>query len=209
MKSMYRTLFHFTPVIGIVLYAIIYSYAVTFFPGGSASYPNAIGFSYMHNLLCDAMDYKTIANVINPARPIAGFGHVILSIAMIIFFYLLPKVFTKPPKHKKIIRVFGMISMISFIFLSSNYHDFMVNVTAFFGTIAMFFYLYHLRKMDNTAYKIVAFVSFGMSFLVFLSFVTKVGIYYLPAFQKITFLADVVWVLYTCFIIHKNETKAL
>lgn len=209
MKSSKATLFQYSPIFGLIVYVLIYSYAVTFYPGGSLSYPNATSFSFIHNLLCDAMDVYTPNGTLNNARPLAVCAHIVLSIAMICFFIITPRIFPKANILTKMIKYCGVLSMVAFIFLYTSYHDTMVIVTAIFGTMAMIPYFLALRSLTNTGYKVIAYLGFILSFLVFLSFVSDIGRYYLPFVQKVSFVIDAVWVGWTCFIVQKTTGKSI
>ena len=94
------------PIIGLGLYIIVYTFAVSAYPGGSINYPNANGYSFFHNLLCDAMDPITQSGSINGARFMAIISHIILSLTMISFFYILPKIFPVKNRNTKLIAYF-------------------------------------------------------------------------------------------------------
>ena len=57
--------------------------------------------------------------------------------------------------------------------------------------------------------KNLAKVCFGLSVIVFLIFVSKIGFYYLPFIQKIAFVLDGSWViLVSLTVIKKNKLVA-
>lgn len=189
------------PIVGLGLYVLLFTYAATFYPGGSTNLPNAKGYSFFHNLLCDAMDPVTKGGMENNARSLATISHYILSLTMICFFYLLPKVFPVKNLNTKLTAFFGMATMTIFVFMSTEYHDFTVLLTGIFGTIAMIPFFIELRRFKNQGYKAIVIFSFAMSIVCFLIFETKIGIYYLPIVQKFTFALDSVWVIWTCILV--------
>ncbi|NQY06641.1 MAG: hypothetical protein HRT68_10775 [Flavobacteriaceae bacterium] len=197
------TFFQYTPIVGLIIYVLVYSYAITFYPGGSFNYPDATSYSFTHNLVCDAMDAYTPNGALNNARPLAVSAHIILSITMICFFIIVPGIFTKRNTNTSLIKYCGVLSITAFIFLYTSYHDTMVIITAIFGTMAMIPFFLELRSLKNKKYTLIAYIGFTSSFIVFLSFVSDVGRYYLPFVQKISFIIDAVWIVWSCFIVKK------
>lgn len=196
------------PIFGLGLYIIVYTIAVSAYPGGSINHPNANGYSFYHNLLCDAMDPVTQSGVVNHARFMAIISHLILSFTMITFFYILPKIFPVKNRNTKLIAYFGMATMTVFIFMYTEYHDLIVIMTGFLGTIALIPFFIELKNFKNKNLKQLAYLCYMLSIIVFFIFETKFGIYYLPFIQKITFGVDAIWVIWTCVIvINKNKTS--
>ncbi len=197
------------PIVGLGLFVFVYIYAINGYPGGSYNNPDAIGYSFFDNFLCDAMDPITKSGMVNNSRKIAIIAHLILSITMIIFFYLLPKVFPSKNINTKLIRYFGVASMVVFIFMYTSYHDLMVTLTGILGCIALVPLFIELHKYKNKRLRQLAYLSFSLSLLVFFSYETKIGFYYLPFLQKITFFLDAFFVLWTCNIVINNNKKIL
>ena len=199
--------FSYFPIFGLGLYVIIFTIAVLDYPGGSDNYPNATtGYSFFHNFLSDAMNPITQGGALNEARFMAVISHLILSLSMISFFYILPKIFDVKNKNTKLITVFGMASMIALMFMYTEYHDLIVTITGVLGAIALIPFFIELRSFKNKGLKRIAYLCYTLSIIVFLIFETKIGIYYLPIIQKITFFADSYWVIWSClFVIKKNK----
>lgn len=196
------------PIFGLGLYIIVYTFAVSAYPGGSTNHPHAKGYSFFHNLLCDAMDPITKGGSINSARFMAVISHIILGFTMITFFYILPKIFHVKNRNTKLIAYFGMATMTVFIFMSTEYHDVIVTITGVLGTIVLIPLFTELHTFKNKSYNKIVYISYTLSLIVFLIFETKIGIYYLPIIQKFTFGVDTFWVTWTCLIvINKNKTS--
>lgn len=194
----------FFPIFGMIAYVIIFTISALGYPGGSFNYPNAIGYSFSNNFLCDAMRPITQAGVSNPARSIAVLSHFVLSASMVVFFYLLPEVFDKKNRLTQMVRYFGVATMLVFLFMFTTYHDMIVTLTGIFGTVALIPFFLELRKLKNFGFQLLAYTCFGLSIIVFISFETKIGYYYLPLLQKITFGFDAFWVIWTCLIVHRK-----
>lgn len=195
------------PIFGIGLYIIVFTIAATIYPGGSTNHPHSTGYSFFHNLLCDAMDPITKNGSANHARVIAVISHVILSITMVLFFYILPKIFDVKNRNTKLMSFFGIITMSLFVFMSTKYHDVIVTITGILGTLALIPLFIELHRYENKKLKYLVYLCYTLSIIVFFIFETKIGFYYLPIIQKITFAVDAVWVTWTCLIVINNKKK--
>ncbi len=195
------------PIFGLGLYIIAFTFAASEYPGGSISYPQANGYSFYHNFLCDIMNPITQTGIINNARFLAIISHMILSFTMISFFYILPKIFDVKNRNTTLIAYFGIATMTVFIFMYTEYHDLIVTITGVLGVIALIPFFIELQNFKNKGLKLLAYLCYALSIIVFFIFETKIGIYYLPFLQKITFVLDAYWVIWSCIIvINKNKT---
>ena len=154
------------------------------------------------------MDPITKGGLYNPARGLAVVSHIVLSFAMISFFYLLPEIFSDRGKNFYLTRYIGMLTMGIFVFMSTSYHDFVVTLTGVLGTFALIPFFIELRDHPNKLLKQLAYTCFILSIIVFFIFETKIGFYYLPFLQKITFMLDAVWVVWvSTIVLRKNQLK--
>lgn len=195
----------YAPIVGLVLYVFVFTYATAGYPGGSYNKPQANGYSFFHNFLCDAMDLVTKNGIKNKSRSIAIVAHIILSVSMISFFYILPKVFLYKNRNTKLIRYFGVASMTVLIFMYTSYHDLMVTITGILGSVALVPLFIELHKNKNKGLMQMAYLCFSFSLVVFFSYETKIGFYYLPFIQKITFFLDACFVFWSCKIVLFNN----
>ncbi|QSE98986.1 hypothetical protein [Fulvivirga lutea] len=195
----------YIPIVGMILYLIVFSIAATDYPGGSVNHSMADGYSFFHNFLCDVMNPVTQGGKENSARGLAIISHLILSVTMISFFYILPNIFSFQNKNTRMVRSFGVLTMVVFAFMFTKYHDLIVTVTAILGTVALVPFFLELRKYPNKGLKQLAYLCYLLSVIVFFIFVTKIGFYYLPFLQKITFAVDAWWVIWVSLIIIKKN----
>lgn len=187
-------------------YLILFYSAAQMYPGGSYNHPDAQGYSLFHNFLCDVMEPVTRAGIDNPARHLAIVSHLVLSFTMVSFFYLLPEIFQRSNLRIFLIRYVGVLTMTVFVFMFSSYHDLIVTLTGLLGTIALVPFFIELRGYPNFRLRLLAYVCFGLSLVVYFIFQTKLGFYYLPFLQKITFVLDAVWVVWVSLIV-RNQNK--
>ncbi len=208
---MTRLLKYYLPlltIIGMGAYLSVFTAAAIDYPGGSDNIPHDEGYSFFHNFLCDVMNPITQGGLLNQARPLAIVSHLILSLTMISFFYLLPEIFTVKNRNTKLIRGFGMFTMFVFIFMYTKYHDSIVTATALLGTVALVPFFIELSKYPNLGMKNLARACYLLSVIVFFIFVSKIGFYYLPFIQKLAFVLDASWVIWVSLIVMKKNRLA-
>jgi hypothetical protein len=207
MKKFEAKYLPYFPIVGLGLYVLVFIFAASYYPGGSINYPNAIGYSFSHNFLCDVMHPTAHSGSINNARFMAIISHLILSFTMISFFYVLPKIFHVKNRNTMLIAFFGIATMSVFIFMYTEYHDLIVTITGILGTITLIPFFIELRYYKIKGLKKLVYLCYTLSIIVFFIFETKIGFYYLPFLQKITFGIDAWWVIWSCLIvINKNKT---
>lgn len=187
-----------------VLYLVVFTVAAQSYPGGSENQKVASGYSFFHNFLCDVMNPVTQSGKTNDARGLAIVSHLILSITMITFFFLLPEIFDWKNLKTRLIRWFGVLTMTVFAFMFTSYHDLIVTLTAVLGTIALIPFFIELSKYKNVYLKRLAYACYLLSTIVFIIFTTRVGYYYLPFLQKITFVFDAFWVIWVSLIVMRK-----
>lgn len=205
MNYLIKRYFPYFPILGMGAYLVVFTMAAINYPGGSENIPSAVGYSFFHNFLCDAMNPITHAGIFNPARAMAVVSHLILSSTMIAFFYLLPEVFDWKNTNTKIIRYVGMLTMTVFVFMYTPFHDQVVTATGVLGTFALIPFFIEMRKYPNGGLKNLAYLCFGLSIVVFFIFETRIGYYYLPFLQKITFFFDAYWVIWVSVLVYKKN----
>jgi len=204
-----KSKYPYYPIFGLISYVFLFSIAVNKYPGGSINDMASEGYSFFHNFLCDLMLSITENGNTNHARPIAIIGHLMLSFAMISFFYILPEIFSYKNLNTLLIRCFGVLTMSIFIFMYTQYHDLVVTLTGMFGIAALLPFMLEMRSYEVRGLKLLSYLCIALSLIVFISFETKIGFYYLPFLQKITFLFDAWWVVWVSLIVAKKRKEYL
>ncbi|MFK7951868.1 MAG: hypothetical protein AB8B73_03410 [Ekhidna sp.] len=207
MTKIIQRYYPFIPIVGMGLYLVVFVFSAMDYPGGSENVPSAVGYSFFHNFLCDVMNPITHGGALNPARSLAVVSHLILSGTMIAFFYLLPDMFSWSNRNTLVIRFGGMLTMTVFVFMYTPFHDEIVTVTGVLGTVALIPFFIEMRKYPNGLLKVLAYACFVLSMVVFFIFETRMGYYYLPFLQKITFFLDAWWVIWVSIIVLKKQQK--
>lgn len=204
-KNFIQRYYPLFPIVGMVLYLIVFTIAAMQYPGGSENIPSAVGYSFFNNFLCDVMHPITQGGQHNPVSQLATFSHVILSSTMIAFFYLLPEIFDWTNNYTKTVRYMGVLTMTVFIFMFTPLHDSIVTATGVLGTFALIPFFIEMKKYPNGGLKILAYICFTLSIIVFFIFETRIGYFYLPFLQKITFLFDTYWVVWASLIVLRKN----
>lgn len=206
MNDFIKKYYPYFPIFGLVSYVIVFVLATYQYPGGSTNIPYSEGHSYFHNFLCDLTLPVAFNGLENPAMELAIFGHLLLSFAMISFFYILPEIFDSRNLNTRLIRFMGMSTIFVFVLMFTNLHDYIVTATGILGSLALIPFFIELHKSEMNGLKFLAYACFFMSLIVFISFETKIGFYFLPLLQKITFILDAWWVIWVSLIVAKKNT---
>ncbi len=201
MLQVIKNQYPYFPIIGLMGFLLFFVIATTKYPGGSVNDMASEGYSHFHNFICDLMSLNLEKGTVNDARPIAIVAHLLLSFSLISFFYILPEIFTVQNTNTRIVRFLGMLTMTIFIFMFTDYHDLVVTITGVLCTISLAPFFFELINYENRRLKALAYLCFSLSMLLFLSYETKIGFYYTPFLQKITFVFDSIWIVWISLIV--------
>jgi hypothetical protein len=182
-----------TPVIGIIVFALLYIIATTLYPGGNQADKNAAGFSWLNNYWCNLLNDTAMNGMVNNARPVALIAMVALCIALASFWYLLAAVLLFSPLQKKLLLGSGISSAIAGIFIFTPYHDAFINIS---GAMAIAgFVLLMMSLYKNRWFGLFYAGIFNVTLILLNNYIyyTKNGLSYLPIVQKITFLIFLGW----------------
>ena len=199
-----RTLILF-PVWGIILFLICYTIAAIRYPGGSQNDPEQQGFSIVHNYWCNLLDEVAINGKPNKGRVVAVVGMVFLCTSLAIFWWVFPHYSNLKNTVRILIRFSGIIAMSICVFLFSTIpHDYVINLSSFFGLIAACGTLAGLKKRCWNS--LFFFGIFNLALVVLNNYVyyTPRLIGSLPVIQKISFLCFLAW--FVCISLKIRKT---
>ena len=182
------------PVLGILIFVILYILATFLYPGGSQADKNSIGFSWLNNYWCNLLNETAINGHPNPSRFIALSGMFVLCLALSYFWLLFPKYTNIPKWGMLIIQISGILAMAIGLFLFTEHHDIVINLAGIFGLLALsgtFIGLYKNKWYGLFYFGILNLLLIGLNNYVYY---TKGMIIYLPIVQKIAFLSFLIWV---------------
>jgi uncharacterized membrane protein len=181
------------PVYGIILFIALYLTAAFLYPGGTFHDKSSKGFSWQDNYWCELMAPQAQNGKANTARPVAITAMGILALGLCFFWYTTALLFKKGSAGYYLIRYAGITSAIVWVFFLTGAHDTVVNLSGFFGVLAIITILTGLYKRKwNTL--------FAIGIICLILCCINNYIYYtthffdlLPVIQKISFLTFMYW----------------
>jgi hypothetical protein len=141
---------------GVLLYVVMYFIAAQFYPGGTYRNRNAQGFDWVRNFWCNLLDSTSLNGQANTARPLAIAAMALLVCCITYFWYKFPSYVVCSKMVGRLIQYCGCAAMLlSGLLLATAHHDVAINVSCFFGAIAVIFALYSLFiNKHHLAFKI-------------------------------------------------------
>jgi hypothetical protein len=190
-----RNIWILVPVLGTVLYIILYIVATLLYPGGSQVDKSSIGFSWTNNYWCNLLNENAMNGQHNPAKPVAMTGMFILCLTLAFFWFLFPKHINVGRPARLVIRISGILAMAIAFFLFTNIdHDLITDLASFFGliaTVGTFIGLYKAGWYGLFAFGLLNVLLVGLNNYLYYN---KGLIIYLPIIQKISFATFLAWI---------------
>ena len=183
------------PVIGCVLFIILYIVAALLYPGGSETDKTSVGYNWTENYWCNLLNRSAINGQINTAKPVAMTAMIILCISLSFFWIRFPILVHLKKYHRLIIQIGGTASMIAaFLLLTNIDHDLAVNFSSLLGFVAMLGVLVALYLLKWN--KLFAFGLFNLLLIALNNYLYYIisDLTYLPIVQKLTFLSFLFWI---------------
>lgn len=189
------------PLLGILVFAVLYGYATTLYPGGNQADLHAPGFDWQHNYWCDLLSVWADNGQPNPARPVAVSAMLILGAALAFFWYRLAGHLRTGRHWRQTVRVSGIGSMVATGLLLTPLHDTALIVSGGFSLVALAATLVFLHQYRHTRLFLIGL--FCMLLLVANNAIywTKTGLAWLPMLQKVTFLVFLCWIAATSLLL--------
>ena len=181
------------PLIGMVLFMALYVVSALMYPGGSWNFPEAVGFSFWNNYLCDLLDYYAVNGELNDGRYAARLALGCLCLGLLVLWFYLPSFFPKHGNNRTIMWVSGILALLSTTFLNTGTHDVTVRVAGFFGAIAflsLYIELYRIGLYRMFFTGLLCLIIFLINYYIY---ETGAFISGLPIIQKVTFVSFISW----------------
>ena len=191
------------PIVGVLFYLPLFYVAQIKYGCGEGEY------SMTEHLLCDLMEKVSHEGFVNGSRTIAIIGNTLLFIGMSVFFFLIPLVFKNQNRSVKWAQALGVFAMANFLFLFSDFHDQLVLISGVLGTVMVVLLIKEYLKQNDSPFSLYAVFCLVLSIFVFFIYQSKIGIDYLPAFQKTVFVLDGIWVTLSCYALLKMPKERL
>jgi hypothetical protein len=188
------SLWRLTPLLGSIVFVLLYFIASLYYPGGSQFDKHTKGFSWTQNYWCNLLNENAINGQPNPARPIALTAMVVLCLTLTVFWYLFPIQVDFKKRARLLIQTAGLTAMSIGLFLFTSLHDYIINVATLFGLVALIGTFIGLRKQNLTklfGMGLFTIVLIGLNNLLYYN---TGPLFYLPVVQKITFLYFLLWI---------------
>lgn len=185
------------PVLGILLFIVLYFVATLYYPGGSTASPTHEGFDWINNYWCDLIARHAKNGEPNTARTIALIAMIILFSSLAVFWFYLPRLFHERKFMTLLIRYTGSISMFILIFVFTRFHDSVIGIGSTISAIPMAATLTELYRHKFTR---LYYLGWGCILLILLNFaiyITEWWIIALPFIQKITLVLFLSWIFLT------------
>lgn len=189
-----KSIWVLTPILGTIIFIVLYCIATLLYPGGSQIDKNSVGFSWTDNYWCNLLNENAINGQPNPAKPIAMTGMFVLCLTLVFFWFLFTKYINLPKKLKLIIQISGTVAMAiaSFLFTKIN-HDLVTNLASTFGIIATVGTFIGLYKARWFSLLMLGFLNIILVALNNYVYYTRELIIFLPVIQKISFATFLIW----------------
>ncbi|MBI3139004.1 MAG: hypothetical protein HYZ15_10495 [Sphingobacteriales bacterium] len=196
------------PVLGTLLFVVLYVIATFLYPGGSQVDKNSIGFSWTNNYWCNLLNENAINGQLNPAKPLAVTAMFILCLTLTLFWFLFPRQINLNNKLRLVIQISGTLAMTTAFFLFTNInHDLITNLASSFGaiaTIGTFVGLYKTKWFRLFAFGLLNILLVGLNNLCYYD---KELIVYLPVIQKVTFATFLIWLCCININLYRGQRK--
>jgi hypothetical protein len=192
------------PVLGSIVFAILYLTAASLYPGGSQADAHSKGFSWINNYWCNLLNEKAINSAPNTGRPFALAGMGVLCFTLAIFWFVFPKYASAGITWNRVIPVAGAGSMFTALFLFTSYHDAVTNIAGGLGLVALTGTYIGLYKSKLTG--LLWFGAANLLLVILNNYVyrTRGLISYLPLIQKISFASFLIWICCICISFYRN-----
>lgn len=182
------------PLFGALIFFVLYIIGSYLYPGGSQIDKHSIGFSWMNNYWCNLLDKFAVNGKLNPARPVALSGMVILCVSIAFFWVLFPQYISAGKSNKLLIQFSGSLSMSIAIFVFTDMHDNIINTAGILGIVTIICSLIGLYKMKWFGLMIMGSLNLVLLFLNNYIYQIKDLLIFLPMVQKISFVSYLTWI---------------
>jgi hypothetical protein len=199
-----RHLAPWLPIAGICAFVVLYFCAATVFPGGSESAHLARGYSHRANYWCDLLRHVSASGEANPGRSLAVVATLILPLSLIPFWIQISVLFRRSLWSKRVVQAAGSTSMVLSILIVTPHHDFVVNVSAILGFVAVVVAMVNLARSKQGLLIGIACAAMILGVTNYLMWQTGSLLWLMPMVQKAAFVAFFVWIIATSLAIRRG-----
>jgi hypothetical protein len=198
------------PILGVLVFIILYIIAARLYPGGSSIDKHSSGFSWQHNYWCNLLNEKAINGQYNTAQSFAIAGMFVLGLTLSFFWFIFSKNIPIHKNLKRVIQISGVLSMgVALLLASRLNHDLVINIASLLVAMAIvgtFIGLYKSKWFGLLTFGCFNILLVGLNNYLYYS---SSLIIYLPLIQKITFLSFLVWICCISVSLYLKHTEKI
>ncbi len=206
---MRRSFMYFIPIVGISLYAILFVYSASVYPGGSRIKPSQMGFDWIHNYWCDLMGKLSFDGQQNTSRPSAIVAWISVCVSMLVIFWKSINVFFPRGRWHIIFKITSLLAAVIGLFAFTDYHDLIVAICFPFGAITAIGLTIGLLKSELSFFKYTVWICLVLLSISFFMYFTNIGLNFLGVTQKVTLLVVMVWLVAFHMALFKIDEQAV
>lgn len=184
------------PAMGAVLFLVLYLVAAQYYPGGSQADKAGRGFDWVHNYWCNLLNERGMNGELSASRPIALTAMGVLCVTMGFFAWIFSTQVPFSRNIRVLVQVSGIAGMVLAMFIFTEAHDWLINVSCLLGMISAVGTMAGLRMLRWGFLFWLGILSLVMVVLNNVLYQYKPWTWALPAVQKITFLMFLGWVFW-------------
>lgn len=181
-------------LLGIAISMLLLLVATLYYPGGSQDNINSIGFDWKNNYLCNLFGEKAVNGSDNASRVWAISGMFFLCTSFALFFNEFSKKITRKGAAR-VIKYFGVCSMIFAFLAVTPYHDTMITIATTLALVSIFYITVFVFKSRLYLFKILSIVYLLVSYCCNYIYYAGSHIEFLPIMQKVVLLVTIIWIL--------------
>ena len=193
---------------GILISLILLLMATLYYPGGSQSNKDSIGYDWTNNYISNLFGEKALNGSENTARFWAIAGMIFLSASFALFFLEFSK---RIPANgaAKVIKYCGSVGMLFTFLIATPLHDTMITIASTMYLISMFYITVFIFKSRLHLFKFLCTVCLLLFYGTLYLYGSGNYLTFLPIMQKITFFTSIILVLGLRYFTTKEDFQHL
>jgi CDP-diglyceride synthetase len=193
-------------LIGIVVAVTLLLIAMRTYPGGSAHDPQAVGFNWKNNYICNLFAERAINGAFNSARLWAISGWFFMCTSVAAFFIEFSR---RLPRRgaASIIRFSGIGTGIFGFLAVTPLHDVMITIAGIFSLLTVFYITIFIFKARLTFLSILSIFCLAAWYAVNYVYYTRQYLYLLGVMQKVSLLAAIIWALCVYYLSRPEDFR--
>jgi hypothetical protein len=196
------------PIIGSIIFIILFIIATQYYPGGSQANKNSVGFSWLHNYWCNLLHPIAINGLPNPAQPFMMTAMFLLCGSLMVFWGLFPNYLHINKPFIRLSQITGILAMLMVMLIFTTWHDTLLNIAGVLILVCLTIVYIGLYK--NKWYLLF---NYGIINLIILAFNNYLyyctNLFYLPIVQKISVFIFLGWIILSCNYVYKKNKLSL